>query len=356
MLVAKSVLSEGYVPLDHAFSIVSPNVKYTAEKARRMLLHMPLATLTVGVPTSGKSFTILLELLHSVDYSKYNLVVNGMASSLKEHNPQRMEKSCVKLLLGLAQSDRERECMKYAIVKASGMTATQARRMYGFERMTERARQVEKAIDEVQRICETIDDIARIKDKALLASFGIEPQSDSSDDDEPFDGDDVGSSTCELSATMIGLCKQALTESNYNWFELIERLESEIEGDHIEVSEKLYLQISTLGFTDRQLNLINQSKEAFSAARNDAYELERTARIVNGCIVSESESDNPEQYTNIKDPFTEQGRILISKRRQSIRRRARRLRAKAIAEQRFLSKKNRINAAKFSPSARILEK
>ena len=73
------------------------------------------------------------------------------------------------------------------------MTATQARNVYGFERMTERARQVEKAIDE---------NIASIQDKALLASFGIEPQSDSSDDDEPFDGGDVQSSICELSATI----------------------------------------------------------------------------------------------------------------------------------------------------------
>ena len=147
LLVAKSVLSEGYLSLRYAFSIISPNVKYSAEKAQRMLLQMPLVTLTVGVPSSGKSFTILLELFHGVDYLKYNLVINEMVSSLKEHNPRQMEKSCVKLLLGLAQSDRQRECMKYAVVKASGMTATQARNMYEFERMTE---QVEKAIDEVQ--------------------------------------------------------------------------------------------------------------------------------------------------------------------------------------------------------------
>ena len=136
-----------------------------------------------------------------------------------------------------------------------------------------------------------------------------------------------------------------LEESNYNWFELIERLESQVEG--VDVIEKLYLQIATLGFTTHQISLINQSKKAFTAAHNDAYELERTARIVNGCVVSESESDNPEQYTNLEDPFTEQGRMLISKRKKIIRRRARHLRAKAIAEQRFLSKKKSDRCSKI---------
>ena len=78
-----------------------------------------------------------------------------------------------------------------------------------------------------------------------MASFGIEPQSDSSDDDEPFDGGDVQSSICELSATVIDLCKVVLEESNYNWFELIECLERQVECDPVDVAEKLYLQIST---------------------------------------------------------------------------------------------------------------
>ena len=38
--VADLVVTEGYVSLPHAFSIVSPEVKYTGEKARRKLLQM----------------------------------------------------------------------------------------------------------------------------------------------------------------------------------------------------------------------------------------------------------------------------------------------------------------------------
>ena len=238
--VAALVLSEGYLSLPYAFSIVSPNVKYTVDKARQKLLQMPLVAVRLGTPASGKSFTLLLESFQGVDYSKISLVLSGMVSSFKDQNPKGLEKGCVKLLLGLAQSDRERECIKYAIFKASGMTSTQARREYGFQRMTERATRVEQAIVEVQKIRETVEDIAMIQDKPLLASFGIQQESSSSDEEEPFETDPASPSACELSASVLDLCKQTLAQSNYNWFELIEVLENEIESDPVGVSEKLF--------------------------------------------------------------------------------------------------------------------
>ena len=71
-------------------------------------------------------------------------------------------------------------------------------------------------------------------------------------------------------------------------------------------------------------------------------------------MVSESESDNPEVFAKLKETLSEQGRMLISKRRKAIRRRARRSRAKAIAERRLLSKM--IDAAKFCLNVKISER
>ena len=345
--VATSVLSRGYLSLSYAFSIVSPGVKYTAEKARRKLLQMPLIAICVGSPASGKSFTLLLERFHGVDYSKISLVLQGMVSSFKDQNHLILEKACVKMLVSLAQTDRERECIKYAIVKASGMTATCARRKYGFERMTERTARVEHAIVEVEKIRETIEDIARIQDTALLASFGIQPESCSSED-ESFDCDDrTMCGGCELSASVLDLCQQTLVQSNCNWFELMEILESQFDSDAVDISEKFFFQVSNLEFTEHQVSLITQSKEAYTAAQNDTYDLERAAWILNGCVVSESESDDPEVFAKLKEPLSEQGRMLISKRRKAIRRRARRSRAKAIAERRLLSKKKSDRCSKI---------
>ena len=38
-----------------------------------------------------------------------------------------------------AQSDRERECIRYAIFKTSGVTQTEAKRLFGFENMSFRS-------------------------------------------------------------------------------------------------------------------------------------------------------------------------------------------------------------------------
>ena len=76
--------------------------------------------------------------------------------------------------------------------------------------------------------------------------------------------------------------------------------------------------MQNLCFSEHQIDLITQSKEAYTAAQNDAYELDRTARTINGCVVSESESDDPEQYTSLKDPLSDQGCKLISKPHKAI--------------------------------------
>lgn len=55
------------------------------------------------------------------------------------------------MLLSLARSDREHECLSYAIFKSSGVNQTEAHRLYGFETMDSRAAKLE-AIAEVEEI------------------------------------------------------------------------------------------------------------------------------------------------------------------------------------------------------------
>ena len=90
---------------------------------------------------------------------------------------------------------------------------------------------------------------------------------------------------------------------------------------------------------ERDKCLLKQSYLAFCSAKENAYDQDRTARIVNGEIVSESESDSPETYANTTDPLSATGKELIAKKRAAIRRRARRKQEKAISEERFLSRK-----------------
>ena len=74
------------------------------------------------------------------------------------------------------------------------MSATRARHQYEFERMMEHSVWVQEAIVETQLIHEAVEDIAKIQDKALLASFGIE-QSSSSFDETDLNEEQVSTSS-----------------------------------------------------------------------------------------------------------------------------------------------------------------
>ena len=100
-------------------------VTYTADRARSVL-QMPLVSVRIGNPTKGHSFSILMEKYHGTDYAKMGTILNGLANTLTPKGTS-LEKSMVKILLSITQSDRERECVRYAIYKASGMTPTAIR-------------------------------------------------------------------------------------------------------------------------------------------------------------------------------------------------------------------------------------
>ena len=57
---------------------------------------------------------------------------------------------------------------------------------------------------------------------------------------------------------------------------------------------EFFIQIPSLGLTQRELELVVQSHRAFVSAIDASYEEQRLVRCINGEVVSESESDNPE--------------------------------------------------------------
>ncbi len=406
--VATIVSQSGYIMLRDAFQIVSLGVSYTAERARRKLLQMPLAAVRVGKPSNGNSYAILTERFKD---ERVGVLVNTMIQAQHQQVPKKLDKGCVRMLLKLAQSDRERECLKYAVVKASGISATEARRRYGFENMTTRLARVEKAITEAQEIREAIESLARIQDKAVLASFGMMCSDSSDDSDLETLEDEVHSRevqesdqeysqqthllenqrlaiTCTLSegpqssgfniqqthlledeerrrelflqeaqATQVGSMsedpweiklgseelKSTLERSCFNWFEFWNQVEQLLDIDQSSVDlcfmKKVFGRIAELGLSDEELNLTNQSYYAFLAAESDQAQDRRTARALNGEVVSESVSDDPEAYLSATNPLSTAGRRLVAKRRASFKRRATRLKAKAIASANFLSKR-----------------
>ena len=222
--VAETILRDGYCTLHQAFELASPNTSYDTHCAKRKLLQLPLVAIRIGKPASGTAFTLFLEYCHGVDYKKMSLFLNAMNAQSKE-KCGGLEKSMVKKRLGLAQSDRERECIRYTIFKASGVTPTQARLKYGFEHMVERAKKVEDCIGEIQSIREAIDNLATIEDTALLATMGIPAAVDSDEESETSDLELNSSPVSEIGTICQGTFSQFISNSHCNWFDVVDKAE-----------------------------------------------------------------------------------------------------------------------------------
>lgn len=207
---------------------------------------------------------------------------------------------------------------------------------------------VDKAIQEVKSISEAIDDLAKVQDKAILATFGIQPTNES--DSSESEGEDM---PVEDHSELVGGGKNRvhlddlvplMQQSSFNWFQFHEKVVAlmETEKEVSDITESFYLNLAKFGFSQAEVLQISQSRQAFFAAENEshAYELDQTARAVNGEIVSDDESDvDPQDFIRISDPLSETAKAMVMKRRTAIQRRACRLKAKALEQKRFLCRK-----------------
>ena len=128
--VAKLVESLGYLKLSEAYRLSFPTRSYKTEAASQCFLQMPLACVRVGIPIEGRSAWYLFPFVEGVDYDKFVAFSESLCVTKSSSSIGRPD---IKALLGLAQSDRERELIRYSVFKASGSTPTAARKNFGFD-------------------------------------------------------------------------------------------------------------------------------------------------------------------------------------------------------------------------------
>ena len=73
--------------------------------------------------------------------------------------------------------------------KASGLSATQMHRQYGFEKMKKKSKKVEEVIMYSKYICESIERLSRIENKAVLRSLALSEDTESSSEESTDDSD-----------------------------------------------------------------------------------------------------------------------------------------------------------------------
>ena len=135
----------------------------------------------------------------------------------------------------------------------------------------------------------------------------------------------------DLSNDHLGIC------CKWNFFEIVSEVETKLEtkfaGEHF---DSLYSKLESTATLDSERELLQQSYRAFLAVDN--IEDNRLARMMNGDIVTDSESDDPEALVG-QYRLSEQVKLMILKRRAAIRRRKQRYKAKLMVDKRFLSRK-----------------
>lgn len=239
--------------------------------------------------------------------------------------------------------------MRYAMFKAFGLSATHARKQFGFQNISKQVKDVEEALKQYQVIRDSIGKLANIQEKSLLISLGIPVPSDSEEsDDESSDSDDfiLDSDVSRDGDQALPSLLKIVKKSNFNWFQIMEVVTVQYREEI--VAEKLYERMELLDLSNQKWQLLSVSYEAFTASEQCEQDRNRVADSLNGYIVSESEDEASNlDISKAVSPIDPRLHKVILSRRFAIKRRARRNKAKKIAEANLLGCKKVENCEEF---------
>lgn len=325
----KLVLKRCIVPLPVLFRTCFEGKCYSANVARQQLLQMPLAAVRVESVQSGQSEYQVMEFRKDFDFSSMQ---NYLQSSRINQTKESLTKTEFRELLAFAQSRREREVLKYAVIKASGLSATAARKKLGIESVCDRLKAVEQALTEAEELRKSIDDLCSTTEEAVLQSLGLKGDSES-DESEYEDSGNITSSLCNLPPEdeLLRLCR----ESCCNWFEVIDQLAVLGVPETSEVCKEVY-SIICKAVLPEEYTLLKQSYDAYCWDR-DVQMPVRKADVdsLNGLVVFDSGGEGETERSSSSPDLQE----IAAKRIKTIHRHKRYLKAKAFVERNFLSRR-----------------
>ncbi len=346
---ARLVMESSVCCLQSVFQKSFPSITYHTLNAKRRLLQMPLVAIQVWNANTKRPEVQLVELVEGVDYLKVLHLLNGLSTKQKTPEPS-LSKTQLNQLLLMAQSDREKELVKCTAFRASGLSITAARNHYGFQNLVERLSRLEESIKEVVSLRECIDDLSHVQEKVFMMSLGYDVSDDSDSSQGSDDENDSVNLIPELACDednsvveeSINLSHdeflKILPECLFNWFQVIERISEENpdkDEDHIANILDGFIPIAMkYTFDDSDKSLLEQSYQAFKCDLPRQNIVNREVNALDGLIVTDSESDDPDQYLKL-DITSERAKALITKKRQQVQRHQK---SKKIAERNFLSR------------------
>ena len=341
------LIKQGIVPLATLYR-EHFNCKYKSDKAIRRIIQLPV----VIFRAFGQLF--VTEFVNGVDFSKLVDVVSKFVPA--KRITSGLNKESLRLLCELASSEKDRRLIRVAA--SQGHSANAARNSLGISNLTTERERVQEAIDEYVEIKNMVNEIAQAKED-VINSFGlafsdpddsscsdlsVDSDGDSCDWSSEAEGDDRGGlSTCSFESQNLVTVPSSeqllfvLRANNLNWLSFIE----ETKLMHRQLTEESFDQM-LLRFsefldsnivTEDEKTLIEQSKNAFHATRQHARTRDE--------IVSDSESDNPEDWVGLRQSTAESKEMQekIRKQRNIFLKRRKRLIAKEVTRRCLLRRR-----------------
>ena len=140
---------------------------------------MPLVIIHRGSSDSGKSELFVMKHIAGIDYVQ---IAKFLECTKQQASTTMLNKTEFTQLLGVAQTERECQCISYCIYMSLGLSFKSARCHFGFNRMAQRITRMDKWINEIQTIHECADRIIVIKEASRLRSLGCTGNSDNTGD------------------------------------------------------------------------------------------------------------------------------------------------------------------------------
>ena len=363
-----------------------PSQKYKTDKAMRRFLQLPVVIFQCN-GSRGNSPLFITDYKGQTDYKRLMFWISklDLLDTMRQGQQPaaiNLDKSTLSALCKLASSDKDRALLKYTACQASGLSSTQARKIYGITDHKAISEKVKVAMKEAEEIREAVLELAKIEELAVLKSLRLTPEdqsvvpnNESEDDDEdaeectiewryPSDEDDEDAMNTEVSSdrsiddllpersynpdnvdkqTLIANPAPAndvllswLRERNLNWFLFYEDVNQYLRAYSSEVLHQVLLD-----FTDYlpQSDLTEQEEKLVELSRQAFLEVQRRKNINNEEDI-ESDSDN-DQDTDSAHCGIDKDELLrkVNTEKVRIRRRMQRKANKEIAENCILKRK-----------------
>jgi hypothetical protein len=287
----------------------------------------------------------------------------------------------------LASSESDRKLIKYAACASANVSAKKASSMFGISTYTRLKYDVENALQKACKIRKEVLEIAALEERAFLRTLGVDVSSSSEsevdleyssscewtdsdeydiDNEESNKGHSNGerfdtdaSNNCDhtegIAAADTGTHSDfdtvfsnvftppsneylavLLRENKLNWFAFVHKLMLLMKHLKSNLVEQVLLDfgrnIASMDFTEEEQKKVEQSRLA--------YLMQSSPQAVHpDAIVTDSESDDPEEWLDVKQLKSPQGFAMIKKQRNILRCRTKRTVAKELASNCLLKRK-----------------